>query len=75
MTYFWDKISMKTKIYYLMQQRLVVESFILQIITHNDDNNATTLWPLTSIYNYLAFFLESKKFLNALLFHSSKQSI
>lgn len=74
MTYFWDKISMKTKIYYLMQQRLVVESFILQIITHND-NNATTLWPLTSIYNYLAFFLESKKFLNALLFHSSKQSI
>ena len=33
MTYFWDKISMKTKIYYLMQQRLVVESFILQIIT------------------------------------------
>lgn len=33
MTYFWDKISMKTKIYYLMQQKLVVESFILQIIT------------------------------------------
>ena len=37
--------------------------------------NATTLWPHTSIYNYPAFFLESKKFLNALLFHSSKQSI
>ena len=57
---------MKTKIYYLMQQRLVVESFILQIIT---------MPQLSGPIHILAFFLESKKFLNALLFHSSKQSI
>ena len=69
MTYFWDKMLMKTKIYYLMPRRLVVENFILQIITmprlSGPSHPSTIILP----------FSLSKNFLNALLFHSSKQSI